>query len=463
MAVVAATLFAPLSQPVAEKGQARAGFVGPEERRLTMELNKGQLVRLGARASSVFIADPTIADVQVKSPTLVYVFGKKAGETTLFAVDGRDRILANLRITVSHNLSNLQKALKTLYPRSYIEAITVGDSVMLSGTVRSASVAEDARTLAARYVGDEKKVLNRLSVRGPSQVSLRVRVAEVNRAVIKKIGINWEALVSIGSFAFGVATGFEAVNAAGQFLILNDSTDSGFASVRTGALNINAVLDALASEGLLSVLAEPNLTAISGQTASFLAGGEFPILVPEGDNRISIQFKQFGVSLAFTPTVTHGGRISLKVRPEVSQLSELGEVRLENVVVPGIRTRRAETTVELGSGQSFAVAGLIQNNTSHDVRKFPGLGELPILGPLFRSDEFRRNETELVIIVTPYIVRPVSAPLLAAPTDGLRAPTDEERYFDGAPAYRPEVGTGKAAIRPRRGSRLVGSAGFALD
>lgn len=462
LAVVAALSMTPLSHPVAEKDPRRVEMVGPEEKLLRVELNKGQLVRLGAAAASVFIADPRIADVQVKSPTLVYVFGKQAGQTTMFAVDSGDRILANLRISVSHNLSQLRTAMDAMFPGSFIEATSVGDAVMLSGTVGSGQIAEDARALAARFAGGDKNIINRLAVRGPNQVNLRVRVAEVNRTVLKRIGINWEALISVGSFAFGLATNNPVLNAAGQYIVGNDSTDSVFGGVRGNSVSINGVLDALENEGLITVLAEPNLTAVSGETASFLAGGEFPMLVPQTRDLVTIEFKKFGVSLAFTPTLLDGGQISLKVRPEVSQLSTTGEVRLNNNVVPSLATRRAETTVELASGQSFAIAGLIQNNVTHDLRKFPGLGDVPVLGALFRSDRFQRDETELVIIVTPYVVRPVASAQLQSPTDGFRMTTDRNRVEEGD-ANKPGLREAEPAVRQRRGKALMGQAGFALE
>ncbi len=462
LAVIAGLAVTPMSQPVAQKDTRRVEMVGPEEKLLRVEINKGQLVRLGAAAASVFIADPKIADVQVKSPTLVYIFGKQAGETTMFAVDANDRLLANLKVSVSHNLSQLRTAFQTMFPGGLIEVASLGDAVVLSGTVSSGQVAEDARSLAARFSGGEKNVINRLAVRGPNQVNLRVRVAEVNRTVLKRIGVNWDALLTVGSFAFGLASGTSALNAAGQYIVRNGSTDSLFAGNRSSPLSINSVLDALENEGLVTVLAEPNLTAVSGETASFLAGGEFPMLVPQSRDIVTIEFKKFGVSLAFTPTLMEGGRISLRVRPEVSQLSTTGEVRLNNNIVPSLATRRAETTVELSSGQSFAVAGLIQNNLTHDLRKFPGLGDVPVLGALFRSDRFQRNETELVIIVTPYVVRPVATAQLQAPTDGLTMPSDNARLEKGD-AQKTAMPAAEPAIRQRRAKALAGDAGFALE
>jgi pilus assembly protein CpaC len=455
-----------------------ARLIATQPAAMRIEVNKGRLVRLDQPAASVFLADPEIADIQIKSPTLVYVFAKKAGETSLFAVDQNDELLANFRIAVTHNLSSLEQALRDYMPDAYIKASSLGDAVVLTGVVRSAQQAEDARSLAARLAGGDANVINRIAVKGPTQINLRVRIAEVSRATVKQLGFNWEALFSAGAFTLGIATGNTVLNTtqAGtdpstprKFLIRNpvagSATDSVVGGFTKGNFDVNTVIDALESEGLITVLAEPNLTTTSGETASFLAGGEFPVPVPQsGDqNVITVSFKEFGVSLSFTPTILSEGRINMRVRPEVSQLSSTGEVRINGFVVPALTTRRAETTVELGSGQSFAIAGLIQNNIAHDVRRFPGLGDLPILGALFRSDGFRRNETELVIVVTPYIVKPVSDPrMVSLPTDGLVMPNDAER-LGRDPLNRPQQPVGQPTPAMTSGRRLVGSIGFTLD
>ena len=226
---------------------------------------------------------------------------------------------------------------------------------------------------------------------------------------------------------------------------------------------MNGIVDALEREGLINVLAEPNLTALSGETASFLAGGEFPVPVGQDDNNnIEIQFKQFGVSLAFTPTVLSAGRISMRVRPEVSDLSDKGAIKLNDLVIPALSTRRAETTVELGSGQSFAIGGLISNSTRNNLDKVPGLGDVPVLGPLFRSTRFQRSESELVIIVTPYLVAPVGGARLATPRDGLEDPSDLQRLIEGRLARR-SVAPGQEPAASAGNRRLVGPAGFMLD
>jgi pilus assembly protein CpaC len=307
-------------------------------------------------------------------------------------------------------------------------------------------------------VGKDGRVINRVGVTSSNQVNLRVRIAEISRDVEKQLGFNWQF---IGE-AFGINTAFSFVN---PFVGIGAVADAVGISHKNSGRDVNTVISALEEEGLINILAEPNLTALSGETASFLAGGEFPILVPDED-RIVVEFKKFGVSLAFTPTVLSDGQINLHVRPEVSRLTSEGAVNLplnSNTVitVPALSVRRAETTVELGSGQSFAIGGLLNNDVAHDIHKVPGLGDVPIIGRLFTSDRFRRNESELVIIVTPYLVRP-SPQRLALPNDGFQPPNDLERLFPGGTWKRNPAPAPTATVRPD-GSRLAGPVGFALD
>jgi pilus assembly protein CpaC len=475
--VFAAALLAVSAAGVELKAQPLRAPVAHVE----LEMNKGRLIALDHPAASVFVADPDIADVQIKSSKLIYVFARKPGETTLYTVDASDRIVEGWRVSVAHNLTRLREALQQYVPGSRIDVSSVGDAVVLQGVVLSAEAAEDARVLAVRLAGKDN-VINRLTVNGPNQVNLRVRIAEVRRSVIKQLGINWDAIVAPGSFLFGIGTGNpasvavkDAVSTTKGGWVLNGqevltrnvdafgqgSTNSIFGSGRFGRWNITSVIDALENEGLVTVLAEPNLTAVSGETASFLAGGEFPIPVPQGNNAVTIDFKKFGVGLAFTPTLLAGGQISLKVRPEVSQLTNTGAVIVNGFSIPAITTRRAETTVELGSGQSFAIAGLMQNDVNRAVKKLPGLGDLPILGALFRSDAFQRDESELVILVTPYIVRPTSDQM-ASPTDGLQMPSDADRLRT-APLYVQKPMEQTPVPQGPEGRRLVGAAGFNLE
>jgi pilus assembly protein CpaC len=429
LAAVAAALFLSLAGLAPS---AAAADADTDTTSVTVELSEGLLVRLDEPASSIFIANPAIADVNVKSSRLVYLFGTKPGETSLFALDEEDNVIANIKVVVTHNISRLSESLNRLIPEGGIKASSIDGAIVLSGAVRNATQAEDARRLTARFLGENEEVINQLDVTAPNQINLRVRIAEVSREVINQFGINWEtAFTGATDFLFGIATGSPVVPSTlfgtqtvspppvgGSFLTRNNLGNSVFFRSTAGDFDVNGLIDLLATDGLVTLLAEPNLTALSGETASFLAGGEFPIPVPQRNGNITITFKQFGVQLAFTPTLVGDGRISMRVAPEVSQLSSAGAIVINSIQVPALTTRRAETTVELGSGQAFAIAGLMLDNTQQNVDEVPGLADLPILGPLFRSDRFERDESELVIIVTPYIVQPVANEhLLAAPTD----------------------------------------------
>ncbi len=443
---------------------ADAALAADSSAALVLEVHRGRLLRLDGAASSVFVADPSIADVQVHSPGLVYLLGKRAGSTTVYAVDGEDRILLRREVRVEHAVTRLRSALREIVPEAEIRVISVDGGIMLQGSVATPSQAEDVRRLASRFLGEKEELINRLAVTAPTQVSLHVRIAEVSREVTRLFGINWDAALSPGDFMFGLANG-RAFNAGGPpFLRLTDENGPAGALAgrfSNGDIDINGLVDALEREGFLTVLAEPNLTALSGETAAFLAGGEFPIPVGADNGDIEIEFKQFGVSLAFTPTVLSGNRISLRVKPEVSDLSENGAIVLQNIRVPALATRRAETTVELASGQSFAIGGLISSTTKSSLEKFPGLGDLPVLGPLFRSTRFQREESELVIIVTPYLVRPAKQ-RLASPLDGMRQPSELERILQGRLVGR-RLAPGRGASAIAKAPRLVGGAGFIIE
>lgn len=436
---------------------AQSEIIRPDAGHIAVELNEGTLVRIDSPADSVFVANPEVADVAVKSPRLIYVFGKRPGETSLYAVDENENVLLNMGLTVSHNLSGLRGALRSLLPTATIEVRSVDGGIVLDGYVTSAVHAEDAQRVAARFVSPDETIVNRLHVTEPNQVNLRVRVAEVSRSVLRQLGINWDAAIDGSNITFGLLSkGFAST--AASVGSGNQLADAYFASINKGDLDLNALIDALAEENLVSLLAEPNLTALSGQTASFLAGGEFPVPVAQSSdadsNTITIEFKHFGVSLAFTPTVLSASRISMRVRPEVSALSDQGAVQVGGLSIPALSVRRAETTVELGSGQSFAIAGLMQSNRTLAADKIPGLGDIPILGELFRSDRFNRQETELVILVTPYVVKPVPAQLMAAPTDPTFAEKGSQKLALGG--GMPVPGTAAAG-------GLVGPVGFVIE
>jgi pilus assembly protein CpaC len=385
---------------------------------LAIQVNQGQLVRIDKPVESVFVANSAIADVAIKSPQLIYVFAKHPGTTTLYAVGANDEILASITLNVTHNLSRLDQAIADLMPGRNIATTSIEGGIVLTGMVGSPVEAEDARRLAARFIGQNEEVINRLQINAPNQVNVRVRIAEVNKSVLRNLGINWDAAIQEGGFAFGLLTTFPL----GLSNVLAGSTAAAGGgagqTVSAGPLDLTATMDLLAQEGLVSLLAEPNLTAVSGQTANFLAGGEFPVPVSQDNNTITIEFRQFGVSLAFTPTILTSNRINMRVRPEVSALSDAGSVNANGFTIPSLTVRRAETTVELASGQTFAIAGLVQSQNTITANEVPGLGDIPVLGELFKSDKFQHNESELVILATPYVVQPISNPAApAVPTE----------------------------------------------
>lgn len=425
------------------------------------------MIRLPRAANTVFVANPDIADVQVKSPTLVYVSAKSPGQTVIYAVDANDQVLLNATIRVAFDLSQFRRSLNQLVPGNAIQVSQINSNLVLSGAVASAGQAQKAATLAAAITGGVKsaKIVNRLMVATPNQVDLQVRFAEVDRNVLKQIGIDWSKLgtsSTIGNTTSGPAVSLQTAN--NPTPLVNYLTIGTFPSLF--GQQLSATISALATEGYITILADPNLTAISGQTASFLAGGEFPVPIAQSSAAgaaptITIEFKQFGVQLAFTPTIIDADHLSLRVRPEVSQLSTQGEVNIDGFVIPALTVRRAETTVELASGQSFALAGLLQHTTTQDLSKVPWVGDIPILGALFRSNQFQHDETELVIIVTPYLVQP-TATALATPTDGFAAPHDAQQVLWGD-TWRQDLPAPTRGPLGAGGTGLIGPAGFRLN
>lgn len=432
---------------------------------ITLIKGQGRLVRLNSAASSVFIANPEIADVTVKSSRMVYVFGVKTGTTSLFAVDKNENVIADIGVAVTHDMDRLARGIESLLPAGGVTATSVATGIILEGSVASSSDAENLNRLAHRFIDDKEEVVNRLNVTEPNQVNVRVRFAEVSRTAIKRIGVNFDLLS--GDFSFTSGDVFldnpQALSGLAPFFTLPGGTfGSGAGTLASGSTSILALFDVLEEIGLSKTLAEPNLTAITGETASFLAGGEFPIPVAQDDNTITVEFKEFGVSLAFTPTVLNHNRISMRVRPEVSQLSDAGAITLGGLNIRALSTRRAETTIELASGQSFAIAGLLQDEFIDTVRQVPYLGDVPLLGELFKSESFRRNESELIIVVTPYIVQPVASRDMPLPTDPLtKAPveiaTARERKTSASLSRTVQVPIGTA------GSSQIGAATYLLD
>jgi pilus assembly protein CpaC len=448
------------SVAVATPAVAQSRAARPSET-LTLSQNTGTLVRLGSPMSDVFVANDSIADVQVRSSTQLYVFGKTSGETTVYATDKSGRVVYAANVRVGTNAGSVGEMLRLAMPEASIQATPMNNLVLLTGTVASPNDVEEAQRLVQAYVGEGTQVVSRLRSATPLQVMLKVKIAEVNRSLVKEIGVNLLASgnnVSVlqGEGIFLPPAGEvpdAGKDATGQIIRAVTGTTIGLRKSLFG-LDLISRLQLSEADGLVTTLAEPTLTALSGETASFLAGGEFPVPISSSLGTVTVEYKQYGVGLAFTPIVLADGRISMRVRPEVSELSNEGSVKFGDFVIPALVTRRSETTVELGSGQSFMIAGLLRNTNTNDVNKAPFLGDLPILGMLFRSTKYRRAETELVIVVTPYLVRPVSNQL-ALPTDGYRAPASGDMVLEGQ-TYRGV--SGPAATAPAPAPAITGAA-----
>lgn len=372
---------------------------------------------------------------------------------------------ANVR--VGTNIDSIDQLLRMALPEAKIQSATMNSTVLLTGTVAAPEDAAEAERLVKAFVGEKMQVISRLKLATPVQVMLQVRIAEVSRSLTRAINMNWATADSTSGMKFGVAqnsfysqyvpggtlaTGTSSSTSSSGSSGTTNTTSTLVGAAATGTrlignskflgMNVLGALDLGETIGLTNTLAEPNLTALSGETAEFLAGGEFPVPLSQGLGATSIEYKKYGVSLSYTPTVLANGRISLRVRPEVSELSSDGAITISGFSIPGLRVRRAETTVELGSGQSFMIAGLLSNSAKNTIVKMPGAGDLPVLGSLFRSTSFQKGETELVIVVTPYLVNPVDAKDIKLPTDGFNSADALQqvlgnRETSGRPAPRP--------------------------
>ncbi|MBA2466103.1 MAG: type II and III secretion system protein family protein [Sphingomonas sp.] len=442
-----------------------------------LSVGEGQMVKLSRNVADVWVSNPAAADVHVTNPRQLNLFGKESGEATVIATASDGSVVYATNVRVGSNITSMNDMLRVAMPDASITVTNVGQLAVLNGTVSSPADAAQAEQLVRAMLnpgmdttapGAALRVIpvNRLKTAVPLQVTLKVRIAEVNRSLLKQIGVNLFSSDNTSGFQFGIGQGGTKTVGGGTSPFSVGSLSAG-GTVLGGAgrllgLDLAGALDLAEKDGLVTVLAEPNLTALSGETASFLAGGEFPIPVSQSQDAVTIEYKQYGVGLAFTPVVLGDGRISMRVRPEVSELSNEGAVKLNDFIVPALTTRRAETTVELGSGQSFMIAGLLRNSNTNDVSKAPFLGDLPILGALFRSTSYRRSETELVIIVTPYLVRPVSNQM-AMPTNGYRAPSDTQRVIEGQ-SYVGQSGPRPASVAPAPviGGGAAAAPGFKL-
>jgi len=507
---------------------AQSVNVQTPQSQISVAVGRGKLITLPAPIDDIFIVQNGIADIQVRSPRQLYIYGKKGGITSFYATSKSGKVIYSAEISVGAEISSIDQMLNMAMPDADIAVSTTNNFVLLTGTIAKPDDAEEAENLVQAFVGNGTRVVSRLKTATPLQVNLRVRFAEVSRSLAKEIngnvttrdtsnGFNFGVsragrnFASIGNFntaglpnldasnLFGLPAGSISLPfdpATGQFVTrggtsFNFNNASGLNTIQAAGrlfgLDIATALDVSERVGLATTLAEPNLTTISGETANFLAGGRFPIPVSSGLGDISVSYQNFGVSLTYTPTVLSNGRISIRVAPKVSELSSQGAVRLNGFEIPAISTREAETVVELGSGESFMIAGLMQNSYTSSVDKTPGLADVPILGNLFKSDGYRKNETELMIVVTPYLVKPVSDSEIVLPTDGFKQANDFERVIMNRhsstgtgdrpkPGVAPPVNSGPAisSIAPpktsqktdkRRKPKSSGSAapGFSFD
>ena len=422
---------------------------GAFAQRVSLGLNKAIIVQLDGDARDVLVSSPDIVDAVVRTPRRIFLLGLKTGQTNAFFFDGAGHQLGSLEIQVEKDMTDLSNTLHTMLPGSNIKVSAVNDHVVLSGSVTNAFESARAQDIAGRFAGDPLKVVNMLKVPGSEQVMIRVRIAEMQRTVAKQFGIDLASAAIIAgvpiaassSPAFGLVG--HALNdlsggQAGQVCQSggNPLTPGGICKI--GPNNLQGTIKALETVGLVHLLAEPNLTAVSGETAKFLAGGEFPVPVSrDRDGNVTIEFKQFGVGLSFTPVVLSAGRISMQISTEVSELTNTGAFTLQGstptngLTIPALTVRRTQTTVEVPSGGAFAISGLMQHTSKQVIEAFPGVKDLPILGALFRSRDFENDETELVVIVSAYLVTPTVASNLASPTDGFVNPTDPETLLLG--------------------------------
>jgi pilus assembly protein CpaC len=471
----------PASAAESGTGASNVYSAGPVSRSVKVGLNKSLVIDLPRDARDILVSNPIIADAVIRTPRRIYVTGIAIGQSNVIVFDRAGQQIVALELEVERDSSTLTSMLRRLIPDSDINVEIVSDNIVLSGSVKNASDGRKAQDIANIFANGGSQaiqgqggvgvsagvsvsgqpqptssVVNMLTIQGEDQVQVRVSIAEVQRSLVKQLGIDWNATnLNIAGLLMQAATELPfAVRGTPDSNASLGSNSVGPVPPNNG---LSATIRALEQANLFKTLAEPTLTAISGESASFLAGGEFP--VPTGrdqDGNPIITFKPFGVALAMTPVVLSDGRISLRVKTEVSELSQEGALTIGDVTFPSLKVRRAETTLELPSGGSMVLGGLLQDSVRQSISALPGIGQLPVLGALFRSRDFQRNETELVIIATPYLVKPVSRSALATPDQGYATPGDGQTIFFGK--LNRVYGSGKTA-----GQKYQGQAGYIYE
>lgn len=425
-------------------------------RTLDVAMNRAVIVESEIPFAELSIANPGIADISSLSDRSIYVLGKLPGMTTLTLLDAAGQLITNVEVRVAPDVAEFKERLRQILPGEQIEVRTANDGIVLSGTVSSAQKLSQALELASRYAPD--RVSNLMSVGGVQQVMLKVRFAEMNRSVSKSLQSSLRASSGSGDVQVGVGRGIGGpVGAAGQ-----DAVGAVLIGFGIGSTEVGVLLEALENKGAVRFLAEPNLTALSGQEAKFLAGGEYPVPVAQDSDTISVEFKPFGVELNFVPTVIDGELINLQLSAAVSSLDTANGIDVGGIRIDAFTRRETSSTVEMRDGESFAIAGLLQDDFSDSVSQVPWLGDIPVLGALFRSSEFQRSQTELVIIVTPHLVQPTRGEALALPTDRVRPPTERDLFLMGntvRPVNRPTSGAAGEIAK----QDFSGSYGYVMD
>ncbi|OYX36785.1 MAG: pilus assembly protein CpaC [Caulobacterales bacterium 32-69-10] len=492
-----------IQQNGAQTVRVDLGSGGSQTRMMSLPRGKSAVIELPADARDVLVSDPKVADVVLSTPRRIYVLGVGAGQTDAVFFDAAGRQLLNLNIRVDQDISSLSSTMNRILPGASVRIEALNDSLILSGGVASLSDADKAVQLARSMVSAPEKVVNMLSIASPDQVMLKVRIVEVDRTVIKQLGFNLNAIYNAigepqlkfglsqgfgvnGSLLGGVSTGYDldttkvptlqvpcapgltgdclaVTRNIGDAINYNTATATDVAG-KAGLNQAEAMLQAFERVGLVRTLAEPNLTAVSGEAAKFLAGGEFPVPTGRDTNgQVTVEFKPYGVGLGFTPVVLSEGRISIKISTEYSEITNIGALTIGNgagtsgTTVPGLNVRRAETMVELPSGGAMMIAGLLQSTTKSTIDSVPGLMQLPVLGALFRSRDFLNNESELVVIVTPYLVKSTSPDKLQTPADGLQIASDMQTVLLG----RLNRASGRSP--DKSGATFQGPYGYVVD